>query len=709
MPAQNNIDKAVTVTKGRPFILDPLFRALTTLGGVGPRNGKLLDKLFGGPKILDALWHKPVDFIDRSFAPKVAEAPAGRIATMLLRVEKHMPASKRTMPFRVRCFDDTGSIDLVFFNPHKDFIEKNLPIGAKVVVSGRVDYFQGHPQIVHPDAMGAEEDRALIETMEPVYPLTAGITNKAVRKVIAQALPLVPDMPEWQDAAFLARNRFPSFHAALHTLHHPKSAQMMEPLSPARARLAYDEMLANQLAIALVRERNRKQNGRAFQSNGDMRNRLLQALPFDLTGAQESALAEIYADMDAPLRMLRLLQGDVGSGKTVVAALAMLKAVECGAQAALMAPTEILARQHAETIRPWLEQVGLVCVTLTGRDKGKARAAILEQIASGAAHIIIGTHALFQEDVVFADLGMAVIDEQHRFGVHQRLQLSSKGAGVDMLVMTATPIPRTLTLTAYGDMDVSRLNEKPPGRKPVDTRLLPQEKLDAVVDGLARRMDDGARVYWVCPLVEESELIDLAAAQERFEILQARFGPRVGLVHGRMRGEEKDAVMEKFARGDITLLIATTVIEVGVNVPEATIMVIEHAERFGLAQLHQLRGRVGRGGDQSYCFLIYSAPLGETAKERLATMRDTEDGFLIAEKDLELRGSGDILGTRQSGELQFRLADLSAHSELLAAARDDARLIVARDPELQGERGQNLRILLYLFERDRSIRYLRSG
>jgi ATP-dependent DNA helicase RecG len=407
--------------------------------------------------------------------------------------------------------------------------------------------------------------------------------------------------------------------------------------------------------------------------------------------------------------MSRLLQGDVGSGKTIVACMAMLNAVEAGAQAALLAPTEILARQHAQNLKPWLEKAGVRSVILTGRDKGKAREEILENIKSGAAQIVIGTHAIFQEGVEFADLGLAVIDEQHRFGVHQRLALSAKGKGTDVLVMTATPIPRTLTLTAYGDMDVSRLDEKPPGRKPIDTRLIPVEKMDEMIEGLRRQIQTGARAYWVCPLVEESEILDLSAAEERYDILKTMFGERVGLIHGRMKPIEKDAVMEKFSRGELDILVATTVIEVGVDVPAATIMVIEHAERFGLSQLHQLRGRVGRGGDKSYCFLVYAGPLGETAKERLSIMRQTEDGFLIAEKDLELRGAGDVLGIKQSGLPLWRLADLAIHNELLAAARDDARLILDKDPELKTARGEALRRLLYLFERDQAIQYLRSG
>ncbi len=710
---------------GRPFILDPLFRPLTALPGIGPRNGKLLEKLVGGPKILDFLWHKPSGLIDRRFICKVADAPSGGVATLSLTVMKHFPNERRNHPYRVWCTDDSGGINLVFFHAHRDYIEKQLPEGATVIVSGTVENFSGKIQMVHPDAIGPVEDREKIAVIDPVYPLTAGVTNKTVRKAVLNAIDALPALPEWLDPALKARERWSGWNDSLKVLHFipPATGQedgtnpacsgtaeeKLDPLHPARARLAYDELLANQLALAMVRHHQKRRQGRTFTTGGALRDQLLSALPFTLTAAQTRTLDEIDADMAAPIRMQRLLQGDVGSGKTVVAALALLNAIASGAQGALMVPTEILARQHAANLKPWLDSCGVTCVVLTGRDKGKSRHALLEHIASGAAQIVIGTHALFQEDVEFADLGLAIIDEQHRFGVHQRLMLSAKGKGTDALVMTATPIPRTLTMTAYGDMDVSRLDEKPPGRKPVDTRLIPVDKAEEMMQGLKRQIESGTRAYWVCPLVEESEILDLAAAEERFDILQARFGSRVGLVHGRMKAADKDAVMQKFISGEISILVATTVIEVGVNVPEATIMIVEHAERFGLAQLHQLRGRVGRGGDKSYCFLLYTAPLSETAKERLSIMRETEDGFLIAEKDLDLRGAGDILGTKQSGLPAFRLADLAVHAGLLAVARDDARLLIEKDPDLKTERGQALRHLLYLFERDQGIQFLRSG
>ncbi len=693
----------------RPFALDPLFRTLTVLPGVGPKNMKLFENLLGGGKILDLLWHRPVDFVDRSYSPKIGEALDGKICTIEVYVNKHFPSPKRGLPYKVWVTDDSGAMNLVFFNANKDWIEKQLPIDKKVVVSGRMEIFQGNRQIVHPDAIVKPEDRDTIEKIEPIYPLTAGLTNKAVRKAVQGSLVMLPELSEWLDDAHKKRHKWPDWKDAVEKLHSLKDVTGLLPSDPARSRLAYDELLANQLALAIVRGKQQKLNGRAWQPTGKLHERLEKALPFKLTNAQNRALSEIDGDMKAPLRMLRLLQGDVGSGKTIVAAMAMLNVIECGAQAAIMAPTEILARQHAQSFAPWLEAAGINFICLTGRDKGKARDELLAQITDGRAQVIIGTHALFQEGVDFHDLGLAVIDEQHRFGVHQRLKLSTKGRGTDVLVMTATPIPRTLTLTAYGDMEVSRLDEKPPGRKPIDTLLVPLAKKEEMIAGVGRHLETGARIYWVCPLVEESEFIDLQAAEERYDILKDRFGDIVGLVHGKMKPTEKDAVMERFAKGELKILVATTVIEVGVNVPEATVMVIEHAERFGLAQLHQLRGRVGRGGTKSYCFLLYGEALSLAGKERLKIMRDTEDGFLIAEKDLELRGGGEILGTRQSGLPVFKLADLPTHGDLLATARDDAKLILSKDPELEKMRGNALKSLLYLFEQDQAISNLRAG
>ena len=695
----------------RPEILFPLFASVTRLPGIGPRLEKLYERLTG-PHVVDLLWHLPTGIIDRRFRPPISEVKDGEIATLAVTVGLHVPPPPRNnrVPYRVWVSDETGEMSLVFFRARADYIQKMLPEGQKRLISGKVDFYQGQPQMTHPDHIVAPENEKDMPLIEAVYPLTQGLTQKQVQKAAANALAKAPALAEWLDPAWKAKNAWPDWQEAIRAAHAPASEAELAPEAAARTRLAYDELLSNQLALALVRLRMRARAGRPVKGDGRLRAKVEKALPFALTGAQKDAIAEIDADLASNRRMLRLLQGDVGSGKTLVGLMAMLSAIESGAQAALMAPTEILARQHAAGLAPLCEAAGVTLALLTGREKGKSREAVLSRLQSGEIDILVGTHALFQEDVHFKDLAVAVVDEQHRFGVHQRMQLQSKGgAGTNVLVMTATPIPRTLTLTAYGDMDVSRLTEKPPGRQSIDTRLVSAERLHEVVEAVRRAMQSGARVYWVCPLVEESDILDVAAAEERFGALSHTFGDKVGIVHGRMRAAEKDAVMARFQSGEISLLVATTVIEVGVDVPEATVMVIEHAERFGLAQLHQLRGRVGRGSGKSTCLLLYHGALGETAKARLKIMRDTEDGFIIAEEDLRLRGAGELLGTRQSGMPEFRLADITAQRELLSVAYDDARIIVETDPELEGPRGEALRTLLYLFERDDAIRYLRSG
>ncbi|MEX2201127.1 MAG: ATP-dependent DNA helicase RecG, partial [Dongiaceae bacterium] len=630
---------------------------------------------------------------------------------LTLRVDKHFPspaAGKR--PYKVRCRDDTGFIHLVFFRAKGDYLKKALPEGEVRVVSGRIEKFGDELQMTHPDYIAPLDDVLTLKRVEPVYPMTAGLTPRIMGKAVAAAVERAPALEEWIDPSFVAKQKWAPWQAALRRAHSPEGEDDMGLNTAWRERLAYDELLANQLALALVRQHQRRQRGRSLSGDGILRAKAIASLPFTLTNSQMQAIEEIAADMVSGLRMLRLLQGDVGSGKTVVALLAMLIAAEAGAQAALLAPTEILARQHFATIAPLAEAAGVPAALLTGRDKGKARDAILADLASGRIGIVVGTHALLQEDVEFKDLGLAVVDEQHRFGVHQRVILAEKGAAADMLVMTATPIPRTLMLTAYGDLDVSRLTEKPAGRKPIDTRAIPLDRIEDVTGAVARAIDQGGQVYWVCPLVEESEVVDLANAEARYRDLVQRFGEkRVGLIHGRQRATERDRTMAAFVSGETGVLVATTVVEVGVDVPNASVMVIEHAERFGLAQLHQLRGRIGRGARASTCILLYQPPLGDTAKARLKVLRDTDDGFRIAEEDLRLRGAGELLGTRQSGLPAFRLADLAVHNELLKAARDDATLALERDPNLTGARGRALRILLYLFERDAVVRTLRSG
>jgi ATP-dependent DNA helicase RecG len=693
----------------RPPILFPLFAPVTTIPGIGPRFAKLLEKM-GLTKVGDLLWHVPTGFVDRRASPKIAAAQAGAIVTLVVRVEKHLPPPNARVPYKVRCFDDTAWLHLVFFHAKGDYLAKLLPEGEVRVVSGRIERYRDEIQMTHPDHVAGYDEYESIAIVEPQYGLTAGITPKVMAKAVRTAVSRAPALPEWIDPALAAREGFPAWQAALRALHAPADETALGLQHPARRRLAFDEVLASQLALALVRARYRRLPGQQLAGDGRLRQAARAALPFTLTPGQEQAVAEITRDMAREHRMLRLLQGDVGSGKTVVALLAMLAAVEAGSQAAMMAPTEILARQHHATIAPLTERIGLKTALLTGRESARARAAVHEGLADGRIALVVGTHALLQEEVAFRALGLAVIDEQHRFGVHQRLTLGGKGEGVHVLVMTATPIPRTLTMCAYGDMDVSRLSEKPAGRQPIDTRVTPAERVRELMDGLDRRLRKGARAYWVCPLVEESEAVDLAAAVERHAALCRRFGAdRVGLVHGKQKTAERDLAMARFAAGETRILVATTVIEVGVDVPEATIMIIEHAERFGLAQLHQMRGRVGRGKEASTCVLLYQGPLSETAKARLQIMRETDDGFRIAEEDLRLRGAGEMLGTRQSGLPVFKLADLAAHADLIEIARDDARLMLERDPALQSVRGEALRTLLYVFERDAAARLLRSG
>jgi len=699
----------------RPDILAPLFGRVAALPGVGPKTAPLFDRLLARPgqqaRVVDVLFHLPSNVIDRSQRPTIAEAPMETMVVIKARVTEHRRPQGRyaKQPFRVLVEDDTGDVELVFFLANADWIERSLPIGATRWISGRIELYDGRRQMVHPDRVLDEAGLAKLAPFEAVYGLTEGLQPRFVLRATEESLTRIPALPEWQEPTVLAANKLPAFADALRAAHRPDSAKALLPQHPARQRLALDELLASQLALRLMRAKMRRLPGRENKGDGRLSRAIEAALPFKLTGAQQRALDDIRADLASDMRMLRLVQGDVGSGKTVVAALAMASVVECGRQAALMAPTEILARQHYERLAPLMEPAGMRVALLTGRLKQSERTTVHNAVAAGEIDVVVGTHALVQGDLAFRDLGVAVVDEQHRFGVQQRLALGAKGEAVDVLVMTATPIPRTLALTAFGDMDSSALDEKPPGRTPITTRALPASRIGDVVAALKRALSQGARAYWICPLVEENEDLDLAAAEERAGDLRHYFGDAVGLLHGRMKGPEKDAAMEAFQRGDTRVLVATTVVEVGVDVPEATIMVIEHAERFGLAQLHQLRGRVGRGSAESSCLLLYKGPLSEAAKSRLMILRQTEDGFRIAEEDLRLRGEGELLGTRQAGLPGFRLADLTAHARLLAIARDDAELILRRDPDLESERGRALRALLYLFERDEAIRLLRAG
>ena len=693
----------------RPERLFPLFADLETLEGVGPKSAKALSGL-GVERPKDLLFLLPASGVDRSRKASVRDVVPPVTLTVEVEVGAHFPPRTKGRPYRVMVRDAGLEFQLVYFHARGDFLQKLLPTGQRRLISGRIELFDGIAQMVHPDHVLRPEEAGELPAYEPVYPLVAGLTQKTVAKAAASAVERAPDLPEWIDGPLKAREGWPDWRAAVAAVHAPAGPADLAQTAPARLRLAYDELFAHQLTLSLARAVLRRGKGVASIGTGILQAKVLGSLPYAPTGAQTRALAEIAGDLASPLRMNRLLQGDVGSGKTLVAFLALLVAVEAGGQGVMMAPTEILARQHFAGLEPLAAAAGVRLVLLTGRDKGAERAQKLAGLASGAVQILVGTHAVFQKDVQFQDLRLAVVDEQHRFGVAQRMELGAKGAAADVLVMTATPIPRSLALASYGDMDVSVLDEKPPGRKPVRTALISSARMDEVVGHLQRAVAEGRQAYWVCPLVEDSEVLDYASAEARFQHLRAALGDGVvGLVHGQMPPADKGAAMARFVRGETKVLVATTVIEVGVNVPNASIMVIERAEIFGLAQLHQLRGRVGRGSAESTCLLLYQAPLSESGERRLTVLRETEDGFRIAEEDLAMRGAGDLIGTAQSGLPRFRIADLERQGALMAVAQSDARRLLAEDPALESARGQAARLLLWLLDQDRAIRLLSVG
>ncbi|MDR9484451.1 MAG: ATP-dependent DNA helicase RecG [Sediminimonas sp.] len=694
---------------GRPEILFPLFAGLETLPGIGPKTADNLAHLqITRPR--DLIFTLPHSGIDRRRRSTVKGAALPEVITVEVTIGQHREPRNRSGAYRIVVEDAETTFQLVFFHARGDYLLRQLPVGARRIVSGKAELFDGIAQMVHPDHMLPVDQADEIAAFEPVYPLTAGVTQRQMTRAAQAALTRVPELQEWIDPAQKKKAGWPDWQAALTAAHTPQTMGDLAPTAPARERLAYDEFMAHQITLALARSSLRRGGGRETHGTGTLQQQVLAAIPFHPTDAQMRALEEIARDMAAPQRMNRLLQGDVGSGKTLVALLALLIAIEAGGQGVLMAPTEILARQHVEGMAPLAKAAGVRLELLTGRDKGAERRAKLDALSRGEIDILVGTHAVFQHDVAFADLRLAVVDEQHRFGVRQRLELGRKGQAVDVLVMTATPIPRSLALAQYGDMDVSVLDEKPEGRKPIKTALVAAGRMDEVVEHLRRAILEGRQAYWVCPLVEESETLDLTAAEARFKRLRAALGEgNVGLVHGQMPPADKDAAMKLFQEGKTAVLVATTVIEVGVNVPNATIMVIERAEIFGLAQLHQLRGRVGRGTQQSTCLLMYQPPLSEGGERRLTTLRDTDDGFRIAEVDMDMRGAGDLIGTAQSGLPRFRIADMERQAALMATAQSDARKLLSDDPDLTSPRGRAARVLLWLMEQDQAIRLISVG
>lgn len=690
----------------------PLFAPLETLPGVEGRRKNLFQRLLG-IRVVDALLHLPSNLIHYKPIQSILQAEPGENIIIEVDVLSHVPSIRKTQPYKIICHDGRQPFEIVYFNAIKPYLQKLYSVGSRKIIVGKVDRYLNQVKIAHPDAVVDAANAQHLITHEVIYPLTTGVTNKCVRRAIHQALTHLPEIPDWLDESMRHQHGWPSWCDAVIGAHAPHSISDLTLESKCRQRLAFDEFLSHQLGLQLARQhQSRALPGIQQKGNNQLVQRLLALLPFELTDAQKQVLKEIFEDMAAPYPMSRLVQGDVGSGKTIVAFLAMLRAVESGNQAAILAPTDILARQHAETIIDLAASIGVHAAILTGREKGKVKSKTLEQLASGEIDLIIGTHAIIQNKVEFKKLGLAVIDEQHRFGVEQRLLLADKGYNPDILAMTATPIPRTLQLAHYGDMDVSIIAQKPAGRLPVQTKVVSLSRLDEIVMGIQRALDEGAKIFWVCPLVKESEALDLSAAEERFQHLQQLFGARVGLVHGQMKAEDKDTMMEQFIHHSVDILIATTVIEVGVNVPAATIMIIEHAERFGLAQLHQLRGRIGRGEKSGTCILLYGKQLSQVGRKRLETMRETSDGFKIAEADLRLRGGGDVLGTRQSGIPGFKIADFTEYPEvcekLLSLANKEAKRLCHEDPFLRGAKGASLNLLLKIFNRDEAMRYTRS-
>jgi len=694
----------------RPKILDKLFKPIETTKGIGPRL-KIKLKYLIGENIVDYLWHLPNNIIDRSYKPTVVSAENDRIVTIDITVSKHSPSRRRGLPYKITCIDETGEVDLIWFNARKQYLEDILPVGSNATISGKIETYKNRKQIIHPQHIVKNQEVDDFQDIEPVYRLTQGLSNKVIRNYIKKAINMVPDLPEWHDKELIKRMKWPTFSKSIKDCHNPQSTQDLDHQNISKQRLSYDELLANQLSLALIAKNFDAPRGQVINDKNQLVKELLNNLSFELTNSQKVSIDEISNDLCKPDRMIRLLQGDVGSGKTIVALAGLFHVAGSLKQGAMMAPTELLARQHYESIKDLCLKSNINVSILTGKTKQKDREKVLNDLKEGKIDIIIGTHALFQEKVIFNDLGLVIIDEQHRFGVHQRLSLTSKSKDYppDILIMSATPIPRTLELTAFGSMQVSRLLDKPKGRKPIKTIAKPIDKIDEVIDSIERLINIDEKTYWVCPLIEESEKIDLAAAEDRFHQLNLIYKDKVALVHGKMKIEDREKVMNEFKYGKKMILVATTVIEVGIDVPDATFMIIEHSERFGLSQLHQLRGRVGRSDKLSSCLLLYKSPLGENAKKRIETLRNTDDGFVIAEEDLILRGAGEILGVKQSGLPYFKIANLNIDRELLELAKNDANFIIDSDILGKTERGKNLEILLHLFNKEEALKYLEAG
>jgi ATP-dependent DNA helicase RecG len=665
---------------------------VTDLKGVGPRNAQRLQRL-GISSVQDLLFHLPLHYQDRTRIAPLGGLRPGDQAVVEGTVEHAEVRIGRRRSLLARIADGTGFLVLRFFH-FSAAQQSTLAAGTRLRCFGEVRMGPSSLEMVHPEyrRVGPDEPPSGEASLTPIYPTTEGMHQLTWRDLTDKALGLLDGdeaLTDWLPADLLSGLGLPGLVEAVRFLHRPPPDARLDRLAagrhPAQQRLAFEELLAHQLSLRRLRHEHRRVPAPRLVGDGALRRALEGTLPFELTGAQRRVAADIERDLIQPYPMMRLVQGDVGSGKTVVAALAALQAVEAGHQVAMMAPTELLAEQHMRSLGAWLEPLGVEVAGLTARSKGGRRAEILSRVASGQSAVVVGTHALFQGDVDFDALGLSIVDEQHRFGVHQRLALREKGrrgrAVPHQLIMTATPIPRTLAMTAYADLDVSVIDELPPGRTPVTTVVIPDSRRDEVVARVERACREGRQAYWVCTLVEESEALQAQAAEDTAAALSGALPHlRIGLVHGRKKPADKEAVMGTFKQGALDLLVATTVIEVGVDVPNASLMIIENPERLGLAQLHQLRGRVGRGAVESHCVLMYHAPLSENARERLGVMRSSNDGFAIARKDLELRGPGEVLGTRQTGEMQLRIADLIRDQALLSQVQKAADALIEHHP-----------------------------
>ena len=684
---------------------EDLFSSVKKIKGVGPViSKKLSDK--GIENKIDLFLNLPTGAIDRRFCPKLDQLEVGVISTIFVRPVKYTIPRFRNLPNRVTCKDEYGSIDIIFFNSRESYIKQILPLNEEVVISGKVGFYKNKYQMTNPDYIQSIDREKDITKIMAKYSSVAGISPKTIQKIYKEEIEKLKDIGEWHSQDFLKKMDWPTWYDAIYNLHNPVNVSDVNKESKFYQRLAFDEIFSNFLIFSEIKKRIKKLIKVSKVIDEDNLLRIKKMLPFTLTESQQGALKEILTDISSERKMLRVLQGDVGSGKTAVAMIAAYLTVKSGYQVAFLCPTELLAKQHFLLFKKILENENLSVQLLTSKIKSSEQADTRFQLSQNKIDIVVGTHSLFQEKTTFNNLGLIVIDEQHKFGVQQRINLSLKGSvNTDVLLMTATPIPRTLILTNYGDMDISTINEKPFNNTTINTLAKPAEQMDDVIVFLKKRLDENDQVYWVTPLIEESEKLKLTPAVKRYEYLKKKLKIEVGLVHGAMKNEDKNKIMEDFISGKIKVIVSTTVIEVGIDNQNANTMIIENCERFGLSQLHQLRGRVGRGKLDAYCLLLYSKNIGTNGKKRIQILRSSLDGFYISEEDLKLRGFGDIIGYKQSGEKDFIIADPAYHSDLFQLAKEEIENLENKDVKLE----EHFTQLLKIFKKDRVLNIIDTG